>query len=302
LARTVSTVLVVCLLGGTAAAFAVTQGLKLERSPITNTHVGKLVSPASGRRAEIRFTLREADTVTVAVVDEDGDVVRTLLQRRRVPAREFDFQWDGRDDAGNPLPEGVYQPRIRLADERTTTTLPNDIELDTTPPLFEFGAVRPPVLSPDGDGRAERITVRYSSSEGVRALLFVDGKRRVRTRVRDSGVIRWSAPLRPGRYKLELAAEDPAGNVSARSRAGVVRIRYIELARNVIRATAGLRFGVGVSSDAPNYRYRFAGRRGVRGGRLLVLRAPDEEGRYRLYVQANRHADSSLVIVRPRER
>jgi hypothetical protein len=302
LARTVSTALVVCLLGGTAAAFAVTQGLKLERSPITNTHVGKLVSPGSGRTVEIRFTLREADTMTVAVVNEDGDVVRTLLQRRRVPAREFVFWWDGRDDAGNPLPEGVYRPRIRLADERTTTRLPNDIELDTTPPLFEFGAVRPPVISPDGDGRAERMTVRYSSSEGVRALLFVDGKRRVRTRVRDSGVIRWSAPLRPGRYKLELAAEDPAGNVSARSRAGVVRIRYIELARNVIRARAGLRFGVGVSTDAPNYRYRFAGRRGVGGGRFLALRAPDEEGRYRLYVQANRHADSSLVIVRPRER
>jgi hypothetical protein len=302
LARTVSTVLVVCLLGGTAAAFAVTQGLKLDKSPVFRTDIGKRVSPAAGTEARIAFRLRESDAVTVSVVDEDGEVVRTLLPRRRVRAGRVALSWDGRDDAGRALPEGEYRPRIRLADERTTTTLPNDIELDTTPPSFEFGEVRPRVISPDGDGRAEGIRVRFSSGEPVRALLFVAGRRRVLTQARDSGVIRWSARLRPGRYRLQLAAQDRAGNTSKRVAAGNVRVRYIELARNVIRARAGFRFGVGVSTDAPNYRYRFAGRRGIGGGRFLRIRAPEEEGRYRLYVRANRHADSALVIVRPRGR
>jgi hypothetical protein len=301
LARTISTALVVCLLGGTAAAFAITQGLKLDRSPIFDTEVGKLVSPSSGVRAEIAFRLREADTMTVAVADDEGEVVRTLQPRQRVPARRFALEWDGRDDAGRALPEGEYRPRIRLADERQTILLPNDIELDATPPTFEFGAVRPRVISPDGDRRAETIRVRYSSAERVHALLFVEGKRRVRTRARDSGEIRWGAPLRPGRYRLQLAAEDRAGNVSSRAGAGTVRIRYIELARNVIRARAGLRFGVGVSTDARSYRYRIAGRAAVARGDFLVLSAP-KAGRYRLYVQANRHADSALVVVRPRER
>jgi flagellar hook capping protein FlgD len=298
LARTISTALVVCLLGGTAAAFAVTQGLKSQSSPIVDTHVDKLVSPSSGLKATIAFRLREADAMTVAVVDDGGDVVRTLQRRRRVSRGRFEFSWNGRDDAGVALPEGDYRPRIRLADERTTTTLPNDIELDTTPPSFEFGAVRPRVISPDGDGRAEAVKIRYSSGERVHALLFVDGKRRYRSRARESGVIRWGEPLRPGRYRLQIAAEDRAGNVSRRAPAGTVRVRYIELARNVVRARAGLRFGVGVSTDAPNYRYRFAGRRGVRGGRFLVLRAPEQPRRYRLYVRANRHADSALVVVR----
>jgi hypothetical protein len=302
LARTVSAALVVCLLGGTAAAFAVTQGLKLDKSPITDTHIDKRVSPAAGTEARIAFRLRESDAVTVSVVDNDDNVVRTLLPRQRVRPRRFALSWDGRDDAGRALPEGVYRPRIRLADERTTTELPNDIELDTTPPSFEFGEVRPRVISPDGDGRAERISVRFSSGEHVRALLFVAGKRRVLTQARESGVIRWSARLRPGRYRLALAAQDRAGNTSRRVPAGTVRVRYVELARNVIRARAGFRFGVGVSTDAPNYRYRFAGRRGVGGGRFLRIRAPEEEGRYRLYVRANRHADSALVIVRPGER
>jgi FlgD Ig-like domain len=301
LARTISTALVVCLLGGTAAAFAVTQGLKLDRSPIFDTEVGKLVSPRSGVRAEIAFRLREADAITVAVADDEGEVVRTLQARRRVPPGRFAFEWDGRDDAGRALPEGEYRPRIRLADERQTILLPNDIRLDSTAPTFEFGAVRPLVISPDGDRRAETIRVRYSSAERVHALLFVDGKRRVRTRARDSGEIRWGAALRPGRYRLELAAEDRAGNVSSRAAAGRVRIRYIELARNVIRARARLRFGVGVSTDARSYTYRFAGGRAVARGDFLVLRAP-KAGRYRLYVQANRHADSALVIVRRNER
>jgi FlgD Ig-like domain len=298
LARTVSTVLVVCLLGGTAAAFAVTQGLKLDRSPIFRTEVDKQVSPTSGTEATIAFSLREEDAITVAVVDAEGDVVRTIFPRARVPARRFELSWDGRDDSGMALPEGDYQPRIRLADERQTITLPNDIELDTTPPSFELGEVAPRVISPDGDGRADALGVRFSSGEPVHALLFVQGKRRVLTQARRSGVIRWGAPLRPGRYRVEIAAEDAAGNVSGRTARGTVRVRYIELARNVVRARAGARFRVGVSTDAPNYRYRFAGGTRVGGGRVVTLRAPEEVGRYRLFVRANRHADSALVVVR----
>jgi hypothetical protein len=91
--------------------------------------------------------------------------------------------------------------------------------------------------------------VRYSAGEKVHALLFVNGKRRYYSRARESGVIRWGVPLPAGRYRLQIAVEDRAGNVSPRADAGTVRIRYIELARNVIRAGAGLRFGVGVATN-----------------------------------------------------
>src|SRR5205085_6293313 len=58
LGRFLPAVLVVALLGGSAAAFAVTERLKLVRSPIWRTQVGKVVSPGTGRRASIRFRLR----------------------------------------------------------------------------------------------------------------------------------------------------------------------------------------------------------------------------------------------------
>ena len=43
--RVLSTLLVVSLLGGTAAAFAVTQGLKIEPSPILAPRIDKVFSP-----------------------------------------------------------------------------------------------------------------------------------------------------------------------------------------------------------------------------------------------------------------
>jgi hypothetical protein len=76
-------------------------------------------------------------------------------------------------------------------------------------------------------------------------------------------------------------------------------VRYIELARETIRAKARTRFGVRVDTDARSYTWLFAGRRGRSSARLLVLRAP-AAGRYRLFVEASGHGDSARVLVRPR--
>ena len=58
MARLLPILLVLGLLGGTAAAFAITEGLKLEKSPIGSTHVDKLFSPVvqlqEGRRRTSR--------------------------------------------------------------------------------------------------------------------------------------------------------------------------------------------------------------------------------------------------------
>ena len=67
--RFLPAVLVVALLGGSAAAFAVTERLKLVRSPIWRTQVDKVVSPGTGRRAKIKFRLRSADSLSLAIVD-----------------------------------------------------------------------------------------------------------------------------------------------------------------------------------------------------------------------------------------
>ena len=74
MARIASTVLVVALLAATAAAFALTQGLKLQKSPIFGTQVQPVFSPVCGcdkQTARIAFKLRNADRIDVAIVDGD---------------------------------------------------------------------------------------------------------------------------------------------------------------------------------------------------------------------------------------
>src|SRR5437899_2638675 len=126
LPRLLSTLLVVGLVAATATAFAVTEGLKLTRSPITSTQVAKIFSPVCRcltRTASIAFRLRSADRVTVGI-ERDGKVVQTLVRDR--PARKgwFRVRWDGRDTAGRPFPEGSYKPRVHLGRARRTIVLP----------------------------------------------------------------------------------------------------------------------------------------------------------------------------------
>jgi hypothetical protein len=301
--------LVVALVGGTAAAFGITERLKLERSPIIAVRVEKLFSPVCDcetSAADIRFTLRNDDRVTVAMVDADGDVVRTLVDGRPLDAGVVRARWDGRDDEGRVLEEGAYRPRVHLAEERRTILLPSPIRIDVTPPKVTLVEILPRTFSPDGDGRNDRVSVLYKMNEPAHALLYVNGKRRVRGRARRlEGKLDWFGQIggrgvRAGLYDLSLGAEDVAGNVAEPATPSVVQARYVELGRKVIRVRARTRFGVRVDTDARVYRWRFAGGHGLSGAELLVLRAP-RAGRYRLFVEANGHGASALVLVRPRE-
>ena len=107
-------------------------------------------------------------------------------------------------------------------------------------------------------------------------------------------------PLPAGVHRFVAAAVDEAGNVGKAQRPIFVTIRYIELARTTIPVLARTRFGVRVATDAKTFRWRFAGRTGVGKPGLLILRAP-REGRYQLFVAANKHGARARVIVRPRQ-
>jgi flagellar hook capping protein FlgD len=308
LPRLLSVVVVVFLLGGTAAAFAVTQGLKLERTPVLSPSISKTFSPVcecDRDRAQIGFRLREGDNVTLQVVDGDGDVVRTLFAGRRFGAVKLEEAWDGRGDDGQVVPDGDYRPRVRLADAHRTIVFPNEMRVDTVKPQVERFSVSRRVFSPDGDLRADGVSVAYGLDERARVRLLVNGKPRVRKRGQaQTGAIQWygrfrGRPARPGTYALALVAVDEAGNRSRRVPAGPVRVRYIELGLDTIRVQAGRRFGVRVRTDARRYGWLFARGRGSSTARYLVLRAPMRPGRYRLFVETNGHGTSAAVAVRP---
>jgi hypothetical protein len=304
--RLPQTLVILALLGATAAAFAVTEHLKLERSPITGTRVDKVFSPVCECARDfsvVSFILRRSETVTVRILDAKGRVVRTLVRDRREAKGRVSYTWDGLDDLGSVVPEGIYRPRVELERNGRTIVLPNPMRVDTTPPVVTLVSVLPRVFSPDGDGKRDRVVARFRLDEKARPMLLVDGTRQALGRFGTrEGRLLWfgkkdGRPARPGVYEIRLRAVDRAGNRSARSRGVPVRVRFVELGRSRVEVAAGERFSIFVSTDADSYDWRFAGRRGTRERRVLRLRAPDAPGTYALYARVGEHADRAEVVV-----
>ena len=70
-----------------------------------------------GNVENINLTLAgPAEEVTVTIKNESGMTVRTL-QLGEQPSGSFDMEWDGLDDNGNPVPEGVYSFDVGAIDK-----------------------------------------------------------------------------------------------------------------------------------------------------------------------------------------
>ena len=68
-----------------------------------------------GPRPEIRFLPGRSDDTSLSLFDTAGRRVRTLHATGPIGAGERVVVWDGRDDAGRPLPAGVYLARTGSA-------------------------------------------------------------------------------------------------------------------------------------------------------------------------------------------
>ncbi|HSX23471.1 MAG TPA: FlgD immunoglobulin-like domain containing protein [Gaiellaceae bacterium] len=295
------------LLIATAAAFAITERLKLVKSPITNTLVTRVFSPAHDQ-ASIQVRLRHTDMVTVTVLTPGKRLVRTLVDNKRLPRGANVFTWGGRTDAGALAPQGAYRVEIHLRNQHRTILLPNVIELDTTAPVVKLAAPNRDAFSPDGDHQADSVIVHYALSEQARAVIYFRGHKILGPTHshQPTGKLTWfgragGVLLSPGAYTLEVGAIDAAGNVTpAADRWPVrIRLRYIVLAnRHITGVKAGTKFDIGVSTDARRYGWLLGSRHGFARGPVLGLRAPARPGTYPLTVTEHGHSDRALVVVR----
>jgi hypothetical protein len=69
---------------------------------------------ALATRSVLRARLIRPATVSWTVKDASGAVVRTGMDRVAMDAGSVRFPWDGTDDAGQQLPDGVYKARVRV--------------------------------------------------------------------------------------------------------------------------------------------------------------------------------------------
>ena len=178
----------------------VTQHLKLEPSPISQTHVDKVFSPVCNcatKVAHIDFSIRHADRLRIWVRTPNGPAV---LADREFPKGTVRVEWDG-----HGVSDGVYYAVVHMRRAQRTIDLPNPIQVDTVKPTIALAGIQ-------RDG-AKTIFL-YRTSEPAHALLIVDGERRVRTyNTRKHGRLPYYRPI-SAKTKLVLRARDLAGNLS----------------------------------------------------------------------------------------
>ena len=125
LARPATMILVLLVLAGSAAAFAISEGLKVQKAAITAVHVGKIFSPVCDcptDRVSIAFRLTRSDRLTVGVVDSHGQIVRTLVGEQAVRAGQASLHLErahqGRGRRAGRHLRAAYPPPPRREDAR----------------------------------------------------------------------------------------------------------------------------------------------------------------------------------------
>lgn len=105
---------------------------------------------------------------TLEVLNEQNQVVRRVNDSSgRLPPMRWTF--DGRNDRGQILPEGLYRARLvidYLKGNRPEALSP-PVRIDLTPPQVSVVIEGPAAFSPDGDGNRDELPLRQSGSEEV---------------------------------------------------------------------------------------------------------------------------------------
>ncbi len=156
----------VVYLNGHVAESAETAVVLVDRTPPRiNTLVAepRRFSPDGDGEADTVRIIQEVvpgDSWTGQILNEAG---KTVLERTYTDTVES-FTWDGRDTAGNLLPDGDYRYVLASTDQADNTargdlliTL-NTVPAEIPPPEVRIG-LRPNPFSPDGDGVDDTITI-----------------------------------------------------------------------------------------------------------------------------------------------
>jgi flagellar hook assembly protein FlgD len=132
-----------------------------------------------GEATTISFALTTAATATVDIVNGSGVTVRRLANARSFPAGPSRLLWDGRDNSGGLVPDGLYTVFISAQSPGQSDTDADDIVVDRT-----LGNLRvaPRPFSPNGDGRRETTTATFDLARAATVrVLVLYGDRRIAT-------------------------------------------------------------------------------------------------------------------------
>jgi hypothetical protein len=206
-----ATALLLVLIAACTMAFLRAEQLKLHKSPVSKPRLHQSFSPGCNQvgcrpEASLQFTLRSPQTISLAIANEDGTVVRTLETDTRHPKGQVNFSWDGLDDSGEQVSDGRYKLKVTIPDR--TITIPEPILVDTQLPGMTLNRVE----------RGSTIVIHYTKADrNSRPIMVVRrGDEVVGERRLFLNPARLPPPeLAPGRYLVQILAIDAAGNRTA---------------------------------------------------------------------------------------
>jgi hypothetical protein len=245
------------LVFATIAAFFATQQLKSEIPLVIRFAAEpKQFSPNGDGvrdRTEVGFDLSEPASVSFSIMDSEGNEVRRLVANRPLAGDvKHRFQWNGRNDADEPVPDGVYRMRVVRRDEGRIVDSFKRIGVDRKPPRVRLVSAEPGVIAPREPGQDPEVALRYegpsNSAPEFRVFRTDDAERpHVVRRFRGegrSGV--WRGEVATGPQETGPAPDgDYAFTVSVRDRAGNLAVAPVEIPR---RSLARPGTGVAVRS------------------------------------------------------
>jgi len=325
------------LVVATIAAFFITQHLKAT-TPVIDGVTRPAPFSDDGDGCQIRtsinfYLLHRSDSVSVFVVDSDGDVVQTVasgvhMSKPDPKVSRRTFYWYGHESDGALAPDGTYHFRIALADQGRIVDLTQDpILLDTVPPHLVVTGVSPSQLPAPGGAPA---TVHFTGSKGRGGYLIiyktglsgtpqaVDARKIPFSKANSGGYTKtWNGlvhgrPAPPGTYVMALKVADRAcvtGTFPAYlpPRAGTtphagVTVSYLAAEPPLDPVIAGSTTVVGVEADRQRYHWalRHAGStrkpitRGSGTATSLRVRLPGRSAG--LYELAIRAGDQRTVV------
>ncbi|WP_372790156.1 N,N-dimethylformamidase beta subunit family domain-containing protein [Paraconexibacter sp.] len=221
------------LVAATIGAFFVAQNLKNGPSVLQQFRRYPFFSPNGDGRfdgARVSFKLRETDDVTIEVVDDKGDTVAEIYDRRVTRYTPTQVRWSGRLENGRVAPDGVYRYRFTLRRQGRSILVPQSFRLDTTPPKPRIVGIGPvkdvrpqPELLPNPDGAPARVSFDATGTK-KRVLLFKTGPGPVRPAMApvalpdDATSWEWDGKVAgrkvsPGTYLAVIEVRDQAGNI-----------------------------------------------------------------------------------------
>lgn len=94
-------------------------------------YIGKEVKSAEnaitvydGKASGGSYTLAAPGDVFISILDGEGSEVRTIYKRDQAPG-EYNFYFDGKDDMGNPVPDGAYSFAVAAVDSQGSPIVVN---------------------------------------------------------------------------------------------------------------------------------------------------------------------------------